>query len=349
MADGTETTKTKHVRSLGVLAFAAALVIVRLALPVGVGLFLGALLAFTLQPIYERLRSRGLGAGVAAFSCTLAATALVVAAVAATVSLFITRGVALVGALPMLLGPGGPVRAFVDATIAKLSPHHFDPAVVSAKLEEEGMALGARAAGTAAGFAGASFGAVITIFFMALATYFVLRHWEALVQYAEEMLPFERRHTHALLDQFRRAGGQVLRGTVVTGIVQAFAAGLGYFIVGIPEPVFFGLLTGVASLVPAVGTLLVWVPVGVYLIATGHVVTGVVSLVISAVFVGIIPDYVVRPRLVGKDQGVPTVLTFVSLIGGAHVFGIVGLVLGPVLVTLSVAVLRTYHAQLVAR
>ena len=161
----------------------------------------------------------------------------------------------------------------------------------------------------------------------------------------EVTLPLEQRHTHALLDQFRKVGREVLLGTLVTGLLQGVLAALGYWVTGVPQPVFFGALTAVASLVPAVGTLLVWIPVGIYRMSTGHVAAGLISLIYSALVVGVASDYFIRPKLVGSDKNVPVLLTFVSLFGGVEVFGLVGLVLGPVIVTLSIAVLKTYQIE----
>jgi predicted PurR-regulated permease PerM len=97
-----------------------------------------------------------------------------------------------------------------------------------------------------------------------------------------------------------------------------------------------------------VGTLLVWIPLGVYRIATGHVAAGLISLTYSALVVGVLTDYFLRPKLLGGDKNVPLLLTFVSLFGGVEVFGLVGLVLGPVIVTLSLAVLKTYQGEVAA-
>jgi predicted PurR-regulated permease PerM len=133
----------------------------------------------------------------------------------------------------------------------------------------------------------------------------------------------------------------------VTGILQGLLAAVGYWITGVPDPAFYGALTAFASLVPAVGTLLIWVTIGVVQLAAGHVGAGVAQLIYSALTVGIFTDYIVRPRLVGHERGVPTILVFVALFGGIEVFGVIGLILGPVLVTLSWAILKTY-AQAVA-
>ena len=335
----------KEMRALGLLALVAMVSVVRIALPVGVGLFLGALLAFTLQPLYGRLRARKFGAGPAALACTLGSTLFVTSIVAGLTTLFISRGVAFAMALPALLGPGGAWREIGERHIKTLKVVHLEPASIATKLQEQAVGLGTRAAEWTAEIAGASFGALLTLLFMSLATYFVLVHWNEVVSHAETMLPFAPRHTHELLLEFRKVGRQVLRGTVVTGLLQGVLAAIGYAIAGVRDPIFWGALTAAASLVPAVGTLLVWVPVGIYLMSTGRVGAGVFELVFAAVIVGIIPDYIIRPKLVGSEKGVPAVFTFVALFGGVEVFGFIGLILGPVIVTLAIAVLRTYDKE----
>lgn len=340
--EGANRTKLGQTRALGFLALVAVAALVRVALPVGVGLFLGVLLAFTLEPTYGRLRARRWRADIAALVCSLGATGVVSALAAGFAILSITRGVALVGMLPGQLAQGGALR---ERVMARLPLLHLDPVALSAKLEEQALSLGTHVAGMAADGAGFLFSALLTIFFMALATYFALLHWREIVHRAEVLLPFEPRHTHALLNQFRSAGRQVLRGSVITGCVQGLFAGIGYWITGAPDPLFFGALTAVASLVPGLGTALVWIPVGVYQMATGHVGAGVAEIIYAIVMVGIVSDYVIRPRLVGGDEGIPTILTFVSIFGGVEAFGLIGLVVGPIIVTLSVAVLRTYQEE----
>jgi predicted PurR-regulated permease PerM len=338
--------KARQARALDVLAFAALCALVRLAFPVGVGLFLGALLGFMLQPVYERLRARGWGVGTASVTCTFGAVASVTVGAVGLAVVFVTRGVALIQALPGLLAPGGALRVAAERGLRGASLVQLDPNALSSRLQQEAMNLGTRAAGIAGAVAGTTFSGLLSVFFMTLTAFAVLRDWNQMAQRLEMTLPLERRHTHALLDQFRKVGRQVLWGTLVTGVVQGALAGLGYWVTGVPDPAFFGVITAVASVVPAVGTMLVWIPIGIYLIATGHVGAGLVEMIFSALFVVGASDYFVRPRLVGADKDVPVLLTFVSLFGGVEVFGLVGLVLGPVIVALSLAILKTYQAEL---
>jgi len=340
--------KARQARALDVLALIALAALIRLAFPVGVGLVLGALLGFTLQPLYERLRARGWGAGTSALSCTLGAMAIVSSGALGLGALVVTRGVALLSSLPTQLAPGGAVNELAKSLERYSARLHVDSSALSSRLEQEALSLGSRAAQIAGAVAGTAFSGLLTVFFMTLTAYSVMRHWTHLVRRLELTLPLELRHTHALLNQFRRVGREVLLGTLVTGILQGLLASLGYWVTGVPQPGVFGALTAVASLVPAVGTLLVWIPLGVYRIVTGHVAAGLISLIYSALVVGVATDYFIRPRLLGADKNVPVLLTFVSLFGGVEVFGLVGLVLGPVIVTLSIAILRTYQAEVSA-
>ncbi len=340
--DGGASLRKKERRALGFLALVALASLVWLAMPVGVGLFLGALLAFTLEPLYARLRKREMRAGPAALLCALGATLIGSGLFFALTWLLVTRGIALLGTVRELVGSGGALRNFVDGANARLAAFHINADDLLAKIEDAVLSLGSRMAGIAAEVAGLTFGALLTLFFITMASYFVLRHWTEIVTRAEQLLPFERRYTHGLLDQFRTVGRQVLLGTVVTGLVQGVLAAIGFWITGVQEPAFFGALTALASLIPGIGTVLVWGTVGGVLLLTGHVGAGLVELVYSALIVGILSDYVIRPRLVGREKGVPAILVFVALFGGVEVFGILGLILGPVVATLSLAVLKTY-------
>jgi predicted PurR-regulated permease PerM len=332
-------------QALGYLALVALAVLVRLALPVGIGLFLGALLGFTLESPYERLRRRRVAPGPAALVCSLGATLTVFAALIGLVTLLATRGAALLVALREQLVPGTAFRAFLDHVAARLTSLHIDVPAIEAKAEDAALSVGSQFASAAARAAGLAFTMLLALLFVAMSAYTVLRHWAAIRRRAELLLPFERRHTLALLDQFRTVGRQVLLGTVVAGLVQGVLGAIGYALTGVPEPAFFGALTAIASLVPGIGTALVWATIGVVRMLSGHLAAGLAEIVYGALAVGVLVDYVVRPRLVGNSHGVPAIVTFIALFGGVEAFGVVGLVLGPVIATLSWAILQTYAKE----
>ena len=332
-------------RAFGFLALAATAALVRLALPVGVGIFLGALIGFVLEPAYEWLRRKGATPGTAALVCVLGAMTTVTSTVLGMMTMLVTRGIAVLANLRAQLAPDGALRLLAEHAMTRLASWHISTTDLSQRLESELVTMGSRATAVTAQVAGLTLSSLLTLFFMTLAAYFVLRHWGEFVTRSERILPFEPRHTHALLEQFRSVGREVLMGTVVTGIIQGMLAAIGFYFTGVPESAFFGALTAFASLVPGIGALLVWVPIGVVRVLSGHAVAGLSELVYSALTVGLVSDYVVRPRLVGRQKTIPSIFMFIALFGGVEVFGVIGLILGPVAVTLSLAILRTYERE----
>jgi predicted PurR-regulated permease PerM len=182
-----------------------------------------------------------------------------------------------------------------------------------------------------------------------MTSFFVLRHWTSNLALAERILPLHPAHTRVVLAEFQKVGGEVFIGTLLTGIAQGVLAGIGYAIVGVPEAALLGAVTAICSLVPAIGTMLVWVPVGVVLLILGQLGAGIFVLVWGVLVVGVLCDYVIRPKLVGGKGHVPTLLTFISLFGGIEVFGLMGLIVGPVIASVALALLRTYDQALRAR
>jgi predicted PurR-regulated permease PerM len=146
--------RTEERRAFGFLALVALAALVYLALPVGVGLFLGALLAFALEPVYGWLRTRGVRAGTGALSCALGATMVVSSAVLAITTLLITRGIVLLAVLRAQVAPGGGARTFAENAMTRLASLHVNTADISQRLESETVSLASRAAGVTAEVAG---------------------------------------------------------------------------------------------------------------------------------------------------------------------------------------------------
>jgi predicted PurR-regulated permease PerM len=193
--------------------------------------------------------------------------------------------------------------------------------------------------------AGTTMSAALTLLFTVLTTFFVLRHWSSFSSGAERLLPLNPVHTRVVLKEFEQVGKEVFIGTVLTGLIQGLLAGIGYLMGGAPEAALLAALTALCSLVPAVGTLIVWVPVGIGLILTGHLGRGIFELLWGALMIGVLSDYVIRPRLVGRGESLPTLVTFISLFGGVEVFGVIGIIIGPVIAAVALAVLRTYDRE----
>lgn len=136
----------------------------------------------------------------------------------------------------------------------------------------------------------------------------------------------------------------VVYGLLITAITQGVLAGIGYRVVGVAAPVLLGALTGMLSIVPLVGTAIVWVPVGIYLISTGLVWKGVVMLVWGAVLVHP-ADQVLRPILISSATRVPFLLVMFGALGGLEAFGLLGLFTGPVVLAVALAIWREWTVR----
>jgi len=196
--------------------------------------------------------------------------------------------------------------------------------------------------------AGATMGGALTLFFTVMTTYFVLRHWPEILSRAERMLPLHPKHTRVVLWEFQKVGKEVFIGTMLTGLAQGLLASIGYALAGVYDVALLATLTAICSLVPAVGTLLVWVPVGISLIVGERAGAGIFTFLWGGLVVVGLSDYVIRPLLVGGHGHVPTLLTFISLFGGIEVFGLLGLIIGPVIAAVALALLRTYDREICA-
>ena len=328
-------------RALRWLAVAAVVVVVWLAWPFVISLLLGALTAFMTEPAYHRLTRRNRRPLFTAVFVVIATGVVVLGAAFGFLSLFVTRLVEFVTAVGTALQPGGSLASAVITVIDWLGRHRIDATNVVSRLEAAVGEVASRSAVFAATLATITASALLGLFFALLAMYVVLRYWPRIVDGVVSLSPLQERHTRAVLEEFRRAGRATLAGTVVTGIAQGLFAGIGYWIAGVPQPAFFGAATAVASLVPGVGTLMIWVPAALYLAFTGHPTRTIVLLIWCSLTVITLCDYVIRPKLVG-DEGTPAILTFIALFGGLELIGLSGLVVGPVLMSMAIATLRLY-------
>jgi predicted PurR-regulated permease PerM len=331
-------------RALGWAALAAVAAIAWIVMPVGVGILLGTLLAFALQPVFERLKPR-IGVRWAALTVVIATILTLAGTIGGLAWLLVSKGTLLTQGWIASLGPGGPGGAVIT-TVGRLTSRLGVP---SADLAARARALAESTAAGAATIAevivAATASSALALLFAMLSMHFILRNWQAVALGLQEAFPLRPDYTAGLLAEFRSVGRSTLLGTIGTGVAQGLLATFGFWIAGVPEPLFFGAATAVASLVPGIGSTLVWLPAGIVLVLVGHPVRGALELVWGAVVVGVISDYVIRPRLVGGGGHLPSLLTFAALLGGVQVFGLKGLIVGPVLMSLAIAVLRLYALE----
>ena len=181
-----------------------------------------------------------------------------------------------------------------------------------------------------------TFDFLVSFFVMLYLLYFLLRDGAELSKTVREALPMARPHTHYLLNKFTTVIRATVKGNVVVAMVQGGLGGLAFWVLGVQGALLWGVLMAFLSLLPAIGSALVWGPVAIYFLATGAIWQGVALIAFCVLVIGTI-DNVLRPILVGKETQMPDYIVLMSTIGGIALFGINGFVIGPVIAALFMA------------
>lgn len=173
--------------------------------------------------------------------------------------------------------------------------------------------------------------------------YFFLTDGGKLVDRILYYLPLADQDERRLLDKFSSVTRATLKGTAVIGALQGGLAGLAFFAVGIPSALFWGTIMVVLSIIPGIGTGLVWLPAAIILMAGGSWAKGIGLAIFCGLVVGSIDNFL-RPRMVGKDTQLPDLLILLGTMGGIMMFGILGFIIGPIVAALFVTVWEMYGA-----
>jgi len=178
---------------------------------------------------------------------------------------------------------------------------------------------------------------LLKFFLMLYVLFFFLRDGEKLLAALGRALPFDEHREGMLFAKFAEVSRATMKGTLIVGAVQGTLGGIMFWILGVSAPVFWGVIMTVLSLLPALGSGIVWGPAGVILIVGGEVVRGIIMLAGGTLIIGLV-DNVLRPLLVGRDTKMPDFLILLSTLGGLTIFGISGFVLGPMIAALFVTI-----------
>ncbi|MGE0669199.1 MAG: AI-2E family transporter [Sphingomonadales bacterium] len=177
---------------------------------------------------------------------------------------------------------------------------------------------------------------MVSLGVMLYLTFFLLRDGQKLTHRIGEDVPLPADTRGLLFDKFLTVMRATMKGSFVVAIVQGTIGGLALWALGVHAPLLLGVLMGFFSLLPAVGAGFVWVPVALYLIATGAVAKAVILVILGIFLIGMV-DNVLRPILVGKDTKMPDYLVLITTLGGIALFGFNGIILGPLLAAMFIA------------
>ncbi|MCW1930411.1 MAG: AI-2E family transporter [Candidatus Kerfeldbacteria bacterium] len=185
--------------------------------------------------------------------------------------------------------------------------------------------------------------AIVQFVIMLYSLYYLLKDGEHWLKRFWHLIPLGEENEKILTERFISTTKATLKGSILIGIGQGLTGGIVFALIGIPAAAFWGLIMIIAAMIPAVGTAFVWVPTALYLFATQQWAP---ALILSAAGLAMGTfDNVIRPSLVGKDVQMHPVVILFSTLGGIGVFGISGVVIGPIIAGFLISVLSMYEQR----
>lgn len=174
--------------------------------------------------------------------------------------------------------------------------------------------------------------------------YFLQMDGDKLILKVFYYLPLKASDERVMLSKFTSVSRAMLKGTLLIGLLQGGLAGLAFAVAGIDNWIFWGSVMIVLSIIPAVGSALVWIPACIFLAVKGEVATAVILAIFCGLVVGSL-DNVLRPILVGRDTKMHELLIFVSTLGGILMFGFSGIIIGPLVASFFVSIWEMYGEE----
>jgi len=185
---------------------------------------------------------------------------------------------------------------------------------------------------------GTAFSVLITLYLL----FFFLIDGSGMVRQFKAVLPLAPPTKRQLGERIASLVRSTVKGTLLVALLQGFIGGIVFAVLGLPSPLIWGTVMAFATLLPVIGTGLVWVPTAVYLLATGNVGQGL-ALIGCGVFIIGGADNIARPMIVGRDTGLPDWLVLTSTLGGVGLFGFHGVILGPLVAGVTIALWELYR------
>jgi len=308
-------------------------------------LLFAALLAGLLAPAYKKLLVRVRGRkNVAAGIVVGLLIVLVVGPLIGLAALASAQAVELAKAADPLLRHGLTGGSLVHRLVERFPSLAFLQQyreLVLARLGELGSEAGKVVVGLFTTAASETLSFFVVSFVLFYATFYFLVSGRSTLRKILYYSPLPQEDEDRIVGRFLSVARATLKGTLVVGVVQGSLGGLGFWVAGLSGPVFWGVCMTALSVVPSVGTAIVWIPGVLYLFAVGRTFAAILLLLWCVLVVGSIDNFL-RPALVGKDTELPDLLILLSTLGGIVLFGMVGFVVGPIVASMFVTVWEIY-------
>ncbi|MFW5863645.1 MAG: AI-2E family transporter [Desulfohalobiaceae bacterium] len=321
--------------------------------PIIVAVILGILLG----PVHRRLETKlGGRKNLAALVSCLLLTFMVILPLVFVSTALIKQGINSFGAISQWISQGRYQELYTLPLVERAIQYvmglwqdmtHYFPDLETVDFRQlilqETTGLGSFFVGQAGHLLG-NVSALVGKFFLMIAIfYFVIRDEESFSRYILYLIPLSASQKQSIISKIKDITRSALLGNLIVAAVQGAAGGLAFWVVGLPG-LFWGVMMAFSSLIPVVGTGLIWVPAGIYLLTAGSTVSAIFLLLWCTFVVGLV-DQLLRPLFMRGGSNMSVLLLFLSILGGLTYFGMIGLLYGPLLLGLALVLLLIYKSE----
>ncbi len=229
------------------------------------------------------------------------------------------------------------------AAILPQNLHNQIPIIVDKSLEVAGKVVEMISSNLIGLFSNA-FSVVFGFFIILFSTYYLLKDGRRIKNKLLALSPLADEYDELVFEKIAVAIRAVMGGVLVMGVIKGILAGLFFWIFGVPAPLFWGVMTGVAAFVPIFGSSLTTLPLAVYLLATGHIGAGIGLLLVSVAIIGTVDNFL-QPKLVESKTKIHPLLILLAILGGLQFYGFSGFILGPLTLAVTLALFSIYEKE----
>ena len=337
----TDDAKVERLSSAAFFAVVALLLwlVFKIISPFLVPLGWAAILAILINPLQDWLAARW-GSSRAALASTLAVMLALIGPGALLGFYFVREGLQAAQAFQNLAAEGRLDWAarLWDAAAQRLGMSNVD---LSMLVDDAARNVASFLAGRAASFVANVVRVILDLFLLLFALFFFLRDRESIMAAVRRLLPFEKSLRERMLADVQQLIHASVTVSLTIAVVQGSICAFAFALVGIGGPVFWGLVMSFMSLLPVIGAWPIWVPVGIWLFVTGSIGKGILLVAICGGIAGTADNFL-RPALMSGRSSLSGLSVFVSVLGGIAAFGMIGLVLGPIVFATVSALLFAY-------
>jgi predicted PurR-regulated permease PerM len=309
--------------------------------PFAVPLAWSAILGIFFHPIYWEVEKRS-SPTRAALLCTVTVTVVLIAPVLLALTYAAREALQASSLMRETLNSG---TAFLPEQVANFARQHMPASMrdvdLSGPLRQGVEKIATYVASRMGNLLKNLFTFLVNLFILLFALFFVFRDGNKILRAVRHLLPFEREIQEEMLHESRDLIFASVAVALLIAAIQGLLGGLAFELAGLPAPVFMGVLIAFFSIVPVVGSALIWFPAAIWLILQGHWGKALVVFAISG-GVASVADNIVRPLLLRNRTRLNDLLLFISILGGLDAFGLLGLVIGPTVVAAALGVFRVY-------